>query len=146
MPVEGCADRVLTAICAIAASCSSNGSPTIPAARAGGAIIGHVTGFSTTSSQRHLDGSSSVATQRSPSLKTYDDADGFDQRHEHLDQRRWNGQFELTGVPPGDVTLKFSGAGVNVNHIDRRAGLRANQYYGDAQWQLGQTRGSGGRG
>jgi hypothetical protein len=26
-----------------------------------------------------------------------------------------NGQFELTGVPPGDVTLKFSGAGVNAS-------------------------------
>jgi hypothetical protein len=26
-----------------------------------------------------------------------------------------NGNFQLTGVPPGDVTLKFSGAGVNAS-------------------------------
>jgi hypothetical protein len=114
-----CSIAFLTALCAIAASCSSNGSPTTPshAARAGGAtIIGHVTGFSTTSSQGHLDGSSSVGnsaltfTENASTTLTVSisgtnistNVDG-------------NGQFELTGVPPGDVTLKFSGAGVNAS-------------------------------
>jgi hypothetical protein len=114
-----CSIAFLTALCAIAASCSSNGSPTTPshAARAGGAtIIGHVTGFTTTGSQRHLDGSSSVGnsaltfTENASTTLTVSisgtnistNVDG-------------NGQFELTGVPPGDVTLKFSGAGVNAS-------------------------------
>lgn len=109
------------ALCCVAAACSSTGSPTTPshAAMAGGAtIIGHVSGFSSsTNSPRHLDGSSSAGT---PSGLTFTDnasttltvtANGTNITS-NVDG---NGNFQLTGVPPGNVTLMFSGAGANAS-------------------------------
>ena len=111
---------VLTTLCAVAASCSSSSSPATPSHSAlgsGATIVGHVNGFSSsTNSQRHLDGSSSTAatglsfTENASTTLTVSingtnitsNVDG-------------NGNFELTGVPPGDVTLKFSGAGVSAS-------------------------------
>jgi len=120
VPVRrSCSIAVLTALCAIAASCSSNGSPTTPshAARAGGAtIIGHVTGFSTTGSQRHLDGSPSVGTSALTFTENASTTLTVSINGTNISSNvDGNGQFELTGVPPGDVTLKFSGAGVNAS-------------------------------
>ena len=111
---------VVTAVFVVAAACSSN-SPSSPSHldRAQGAtIIGHVNGFSSANNtQRHLDGSSSVGnttgltfTENASTTLTVtingtnitSNVDG-------------NGNFELTGVPPGDVTLKFTGSGVNAS-------------------------------
>jgi uncharacterized protein DUF5666 len=115
-----CSIAVLTTLCAVAASCSSSTSPTTPSHSAlgsGATIIGHVNGFSSsTSSQHHLDGSSSAGatgltfTENASTTLTVSingtnitsNVDG-------------SGNFELTGVPPGDVTLKFSGAGVSAS-------------------------------
>jgi uncharacterized protein DUF5666 len=119
VPVKRLCSIAAAALCIIAAACSSNGSPTTPShtARAGGAtIVGHVTGFSSsTNSQRHLDGSSSVGT---PNALTFTEnasttltvtVNGTNITS-NVDG---NGNFQLTGVPPGDVTLTFSGAGAN---------------------------------
>lgn len=120
MPVKRlCSIAFLTALSALITSCASNGSPSAPShtARAGGAvIIGHVTGLSTTT-QRKLDGGSSVGT--TPALTFSENATttltvsiSGTNISSTVDG---NGMFELTGVPPGDVTLKFSGAGVNAS-------------------------------
>jgi hypothetical protein len=116
-----CSITIVAAVCIVVAACSSNGSPTTPShiARAGGAtIVGHVNGLSSsTNSQRHLDGTSSVGmpnaltfTENASTTLTVtvngtnitSNVDG-------------NGNFQLTGVPPGDVTLMFSGAGGNAS-------------------------------
>jgi hypothetical protein len=106
-------------LCGVAAACSSNGSPTTPShtARAGGAtIVGHVNGFASgTNSQRNLDGSSSVGTPNgltftqnaSTTLTVTVNGTNITSNVDG------NGNFQLTGVPPGDVTLMFSGAGAN---------------------------------
>jgi uncharacterized protein DUF5666 len=111
---------VVTALCVIAASCSSS-SPASPSHldRAQGAtIVGHLNGFSsTTNTQRHLDGTSSVGS--TPGLTFTENASttltvsiNGTNITSNVDG---NGNFQLTGVPPGDVTLKFSGAGVNAS-------------------------------
>jgi hypothetical protein len=112
---------VVAALCVVAAACSSNGSPTTPshAAMAGGAtIIGHVSGISsTTNSQRQLEGGSSVGTAngltftQSASTTLTVTVNGTNITS-NVDG---NGNFQLTGVPPGDVTLMFSGAGANAS-------------------------------
>jgi hypothetical protein len=114
-----CSIAFLTALCAIAASCSSNGSPTTAShlARGGGAtIVGQVTGFSSAGSQRHLDSSSSAGatalTFTANASTTLTVSISGTNISTNVDG---NGQFELTGVPPGDVTLKFSGAGVSAS-------------------------------
>ena len=114
-----CSIAFLTALCAIAASCSSNGSPTTPshAARAGGAtIVGQVTGFSSSGSPGHLDGSSSVGTSALTFTENASTTLTVSISGTNISTNvDGNGKFELTGVPPGDVTLKFSGAGVNAS-------------------------------
>jgi uncharacterized protein DUF5666 len=108
------------AVCGLVAACS-NGSPTAAshAARADGAtIIGHVSGFSSsTNSQGHLDGSSSVTTANgltftenaSTTLTVTVNGTNITSNVDG------NGNFQLTGVPPGNVTLMFSGAGANAS-------------------------------
>ena len=111
---------VLSALCAVAASCSTNNSPSSPSHldRATSAtILGHVNGFSSSSnSQRHLDSSSSAGTtgltfteNASTTLTVSISGTSITSNVDG------NGDFELTGVPPGDVTLKFSGSGVNAS-------------------------------
>jgi Domain of unknown function (DUF5666) len=110
---------LLVTLSAVVASCGSNGSLTAPShvARAGGAvIIGRVLGMSTTT-QRHLSGDSSIGTiddltftqNASTTLTVTISGTNISSNVDG------NGNFELTGVPPGDVTLKFSGAGVNAS-------------------------------
>ena len=101
------------------ASCGSNSSPTAPshAARAGGAVIvGRVLGMSATT-QHHLSGDSSIGTTQHLTFSqnastTLTVSISGTNITSNIDG---NGNFELTGVPPGDVTLKFSGAGVSAS-------------------------------
>lgn len=107
----------LIVLSAIFASCGST-SPMAPShtTRTGGAVIlGHVTGAPTT--LRNLDAGSTIGTGRdltaaqnaSTTLTVSISGTNISTTVDG------NGMFELTGVPPGDVTLKFSGAGVNAS-------------------------------
>jgi hypothetical protein len=112
---------VVTALCVVAATACSSNSPSSPSHldRAQGATItGHVNGFSsTTGSQGHLDSSPSLgnttglASTANASTTLTVTINGTNITS-NVDG---NGNFQLTGVPPGDVTLKFSGAGVNAS-------------------------------
>jgi hypothetical protein len=109
------------AVCGIVAACSSNGSPTTPShtGLSGGAtIVGHVSGFSNSAnSQRQFTGSSSVGTANgltsaanaSTTLTVTVNGTNITSNVDG------NGNFQLTGVPPGTVTLMFSGAGANAS-------------------------------
>jgi hypothetical protein len=109
---------VVTALCLVAAACSSNPSSPSHVDRVQGATInGHVNGLSSTNNtQRNLDGSSSVGTtgltfteNASTTLTVTINGTNITSNVDG------NGNFQLTGVPPGDVTLKFTGAGVNAS-------------------------------
>jgi hypothetical protein len=112
---------IVGALCIVAAACSSKASPTTPSHTTladGATIIGHVSGFSSsTNSQRHIAGSSSVGTANG--LTFTDNASttltvtvNGTNITSNVDG---NGNFQLTGVPPGEVTLTFSGAGANAS-------------------------------
>ena len=110
----------LAALCAIAASCSTNSSPSNPShleRGSGATIIGHVNGVSTSSnSQRHLDNSSSADSRRLTFTENASTTLTVSISGTNITSNvDGNGDFELTGVPPGDVTLKFSGSGVNAS-------------------------------
>lgn len=121
MPVRRlCSIAVVAGLCAVAIACSSNSSPTTPShtARAGATINGHVNGFSSsTNSPQHLGDSSSVAAPNrmifsSNASTTLTVTVNGTNITSNVDG---NGNFQLTGVPPGDVTLMFSGAGANAS-------------------------------
>jgi Domain of unknown function (DUF5666) len=108
----------LIVLSAIFASCGSNGSPTAPShtsGTGGAVIIGHVTGTPTT--LRKLDAGSTVGTGRDLTIaQTASTTLTVSISGTNISTTvDGNGMFELTGVPPGDVTLKFSGAGVNAS-------------------------------
>jgi hypothetical protein len=75
-----------------------------------------VTGLSSSGSPHHLDGSSSVGTSALTFTENASTTLTVSISGTNISTNvDGNGQFELTGVPPGDVTLKFSGAGVNAS-------------------------------
>jgi Domain of unknown function (DUF5666) len=111
---------IVAALSIVAAACSSNGSPTAAshAVRAEGAtIIGHVSGFSSGANSQRQIGSSSVGTvngltfteNASTTLTVTVNGTNITSNVDG------NGNFQLTGVPPGNVTLMFSGAGANAS-------------------------------
>ena len=121
MPVRRlCSIGAVAALCTVVAACSSNGSPTTPshtAINGGATIVGHVNGFSSSTNSQRLDSSARVETSHALASTTNasttltvsingtsitSSVDG-------------NGNFQLTGVPPGNVTLMFSGAGANAS-------------------------------
>ena len=92
-------------VAALTAACGSNNSPTSPTGSGtsrGAVISGRVTGVSSRASASDL--STTMATSRVTITVAGTDistvVDG-------------NGDFTLTGVPPGDVQLKFAGSGVS---------------------------------
>jgi hypothetical protein len=79
-------------------------------------IIGRVLGMSATT-QHHLNSDSSIGTTHDLTFSqnastTLTVSISGTNITSNVDG---NGNFELTGVPPGDVTLKFSGAGVSAS-------------------------------
>lgn len=102
-----CVIAFVTALAASAAGCGSDASssPTSPSAvgNSRGAVIrGRVTGVSTAASTSGVSGTMAV-TRVTVTIVGTDISTVVD----------GNGQFTLTGVPPGDVRLRFTGTGVD---------------------------------
>ena len=120
---------VLAALSIVASACSQDGtsSPTGPstAGRRGAVIDGRVTGIASRATAPGVSGtmatSSVTVTIAGTDISTVVDGDG---------------DFTLTGVPPGDVQLRFAGNGVNAtvtltgvqatDHITVRIALNGN--------------------
>ena len=97
--------RALLLVAAVTAACSSGSSPTSPSGSRtsrGAVIAGRVTGMSSRAAA--ADVSTTMATSRVTVTVVGTDISAV------LDG---NGEFTLTGVPPGDVQMKFAGSGVS---------------------------------